>query len=125
MSYNGVQQYPVATEFGIKHLKNNSHMKQQMTVRCVIAKWQNVLNIISNFQIPYLALRELKQLRTLDLESNNITEVTNNPEVKFTSEIDLKLSNNRITRINDDAFNSFQKFGRLDLSYNQVWSWAL
>lgn len=76
--------------------------------------------IISNFQIPYLALRELKQLRTLDLESNNITEITNNPEVKFTSEIDLKLSNNRIRHIKDNAFDSFQKFGQLDLSYNQV-----
>ncbi|CAG9531848.1 unnamed protein product [Cercopithifilaria johnstoni] len=71
-------------------------------------------------EIPYLALRELKQLRTLDLESNNITEVTNNPEVKFTSEIDLKLSNNRIRHIKDNAFDSFQKFGRLDLSYNQI-----
>ncbi|VBB28104.1 unnamed protein product [Acanthocheilonema viteae] len=71
-------------------------------------------------EIPYLALRELKQLRTLDLESNNITEITNNPEVKFTSEIDLKLSNNRIRHIKDNAFDSFQKFGRLDLSYNQI-----
>ncbi|OZC06751.1 hypothetical protein X798_06255 [Onchocerca flexuosa] len=75
-------------------------------------------NLIS--EIPYLALRELKQLRTLDLESNNITEVTNNPEVKFISEIDLKLSNNRIRHIKDNAFDSFQKFGRLDLSYNQI-----
>ncbi|MCP9260122.1 Leucine Rich Repeat family protein [Dirofilaria immitis] len=71
-------------------------------------------------QIPYLALRELRQLRTLDLESNNITEVTSNSEVKFISEIDLKLSNNRIRHINDSAFDSFQKFGRLDLSYNQI-----
>lgn len=74
----------------------------------------------SNFQIPYLALRELNKLRTLDLESNNITEIVSNPEVEFTSEIDLKLSNNRIKHINDNAFDSFQKFGRLDLSYNQV-----
>ncbi|EFO25703.1 leucine Rich Repeat family protein [Loa loa] len=71
-------------------------------------------------EIPYLALRELKQLRTLDLESNNITEIGNNPEVKFVSEIDLKLSNNRIKYIKDNAFDSFQKFGRLDLSYNQI-----
>uniref|UniRef100_A0A0R3QR91 Chaoptin n=1 Tax=Brugia timori TaxID=42155 RepID=A0A0R3QR91_9BILA len=80
------------------------------------------LDLKSNLipEIPYLALRELKQLRTLDLESNNITEVTNNPEVKFISEIDLKLSNNRIRHIKDNAFDSFQKFGRLDLSYNQI-----
>ncbi|VDN18285.1 unnamed protein product [Gongylonema pulchrum] len=73
-----------------------------------------------NFQIPYLALRELSKLRTLDLESNNITEITNNPEVEFTSEIELKLSNNRIKHIYDNAFDSFQKFSRLDLSYNQI-----
>uniref|UniRef100_A0A915B1N2 Chaoptin n=2 Tax=Parascaris univalens TaxID=6257 RepID=A0A915B1N2_PARUN len=71
-------------------------------------------------QIPYLAIRELKTLRNLDLEGNNITQIAHNPEVEFTSEIDLILSNNRIVTLDDNAFNSFQKFNRLDLSYNQI-----
>lgn len=102
---------------------DDSIMKHQMRERDVNIKMYRTY--IPNFQIPYLALRELKQLRTLDLESNNITEVANNPEVKFISEIDLKLSNNRIRYIKDNAFDSFQKFGRLDLSYNQVKSWNI
>lgn len=71
-------------------------------------------------QIPYLGLRELHSLRTLDLEGNNITKMANNQEVKFSSEMDLILSNNRIRHIDDDAFDSFESFSRLDLSYNQV-----
>ncbi|VDN01367.1 unnamed protein product [Thelazia callipaeda] len=71
-------------------------------------------------QIPYLALRELKELRTLDLEGNNITEIDSNHEVEFLSEINLNLGNNRIKHIKDNAFSSFRKFGRLDLSYNQI-----
>uniref|UniRef100_A0A0M3IJQ0 Chaoptin n=1 Tax=Ascaris lumbricoides TaxID=6252 RepID=A0A0M3IJQ0_ASCLU len=71
-------------------------------------------------QIPYLAIRELKTLRNLDLEGNNITQITHNPEVEFTGEIDLILSNNRVVTLDDNAFNSFQKFNRLDLSYNQI-----
>lgn len=55
-----------------------------------------------------------------DLEGNNITEVKPNSEVEFTTDMDLILSNNRIRILGENSFNSFQKFNKLDLSYNQV-----
>uniref|UniRef100_A0A7E4UP67 LRRCT domain-containing protein n=1 Tax=Panagrellus redivivus TaxID=6233 RepID=A0A7E4UP67_PANRE len=75
----------------------------------------NLLN-----RIPYLALKELKNLKTLDLESNNITSVETQTEVRFETEITLLLSNNKVQKLQAHAFNSFAKLEKLDLSYNQV-----
>lgn len=71
-------------------------------------------------QIPYLSLRELKELQTLDLESNNITVINAHEEVKFEKEMTLLLSSNKINELLNGAFDSFTKFNKLDLSYNQV-----
>ena len=70
--------------------------------------------------IPYLALKELKNLKTLDLESNNITHLTAHKEVQFDTEMTLLLSNNKIHFLPNGAFDSFTKFTKLDLSYNQI-----
>lgn len=68
-----------------------------------------------------MALKDLRELKTLDLEGNNITFLVPNEEVKFENvEIDLLLSNNKIQKLELNAFDSFSVFGRLDLSYNQV-----
>uniref|UniRef100_A0A914VP94 Uncharacterized protein n=1 Tax=Plectus sambesii TaxID=2011161 RepID=A0A914VP94_9BILA len=71
-------------------------------------------------QIPYLALKDLKQLATLDLEGNNITTLVPEPEVVFETEISLLLGSNRIENLEENAFGSFRKIKALDLSYNRI-----
>ena len=69
-------------------------------------------------------MTELQLLKTLDLEGNNISFVRPNTDLEFplniTTEMELLLSNNKIQQLGRGAFNSFSKFGKLDLSYNQV-----
>lgn len=63
----------------------------------------------------------MNNLKTLDLEGNTITSITSNNDVKFDQiDIDLLLGNNKIQELLAGAFDSFKKFNRLDLSYNQV-----
>lgn len=64
---------------------------------------------------------ESKNLRTLDLEGNNLTQIVSNSLLKFENEeMELIIGNNKIQMLSPFAFNSFTKFKRLDLSYNQV-----
>lgn len=71
--------------------------------------------------MPYLALKELKNLKTLHLDENNITSLQAHPEVVFENDISLYLSNNRIFELGNNALKSFRKLSKLDLSYNQVY----
>lgn len=85
-----------------------------------VTKAQSAFACTDSFQIPYLALKDLISLKTLDLESNNISVFAQNPEVRFENELNLLLSNNKIRALEASAFGSFTKLARLDLSYNQV-----
>ncbi|KAI1731045.1 leucine rich repeat domain-containing protein [Ditylenchus destructor] len=75
-------------------------------------------------EIPYSGMADLQLLKTLDLEGNNISFVRPNADLEFplniTTELELLLSNNKIQQLGRGAFNSFSKFGKLDLSYNQI-----
>ncbi|CAI5441422.1 unnamed protein product [Caenorhabditis angaria] len=75
-------------------------------------------NLLS--QIPYLAMSDLKNLQSIDLEGNNITNLIDNNEVTFESEIKLVLRNNKIRRLDKTSFRSFRKIKELDISYNQI-----
>ncbi|CAJ0951102.1 unnamed protein product, partial [Mesorhabditis belari] len=75
-------------------------------------------NLIS--QIPYLALKDVTNLKALNLEGNNITKLETDLEVIFKNELKLVLRNNKIKRLSNGSFKSFQKFTELDLSYNQI-----
>lgn len=70
--------------------------------------------------MPYLALKDVNNLKVLNLEGNNITKLESNLEVMFKNELKLVLRNNKIKRLSNGSFKSFQKFTELDLSYNQV-----
>lgn len=68
-----------------------------------------------------MAIKEIKNLQTLDLEGNNISSITPNSQNEFVDvEMNLLLGNNKIQTLGPNAFASFTKFKRLDLSYNQV-----
>lgn len=71
-------------------------------------------------QVPYLALNNLNSLQNLDLEGNNITTMTSNPEVVFDHEMKLMLRHNQIRQLDRQSFISFRKILDLDVSYNQI-----
>lgn len=73
-----------------------------------------------------MAIKDLKNLKLLDLEGNTITSIKSNNKVKLNeNEINLLLKNNKIKKLTANAFDSFKKFDRLDLSYNQVFIFNL
>ncbi|CAJ0581317.1 unnamed protein product, partial [Mesorhabditis spiculigera] len=71
-------------------------------------------------QIPYLALKELKNLKSLNLEGNNVSKLLPETDVIFENELKLILRNNKIRRLPDGCLKNFKKFSELDLSYNQI-----
>uniref|UniRef100_A0A8R1DVD3 Chaoptin n=1 Tax=Caenorhabditis japonica TaxID=281687 RepID=A0A8R1DVD3_CAEJA len=78
------------------------------------------VNAFRGLEIPYVALADLKNLQSIDLEGNNITHLMDNNEVTFESEMKIVLQNNKIRRLGKNSFRSFRKIKELDLSYNQI-----
>lgn len=80
------------------------------------------LSLKNNYisEIPYSALSSVQNLESLDLEGNNITQLSPYLELTFDKNVSLTLSNNRITYLNSAAFFSFRFLKHLDLSYNQI-----
>uniref|UniRef100_A0AC34R6V4 Chaoptin n=1 Tax=Panagrolaimus sp. JU765 TaxID=591449 RepID=A0AC34R6V4_9BILA len=85
--------------------------------------------------IPYLALRELKNLKMLDLESNNITYMRAHNEVKLEEDMTLQnelmlplkknltellLAFNQITDVPSNILEGMEKLKHLDLSKNRI-----
>ncbi|KJH45863.1 leucine Rich repeat-containing domain protein [Dictyocaulus viviparus] len=82
----------------------------------------SILELKNNLltEIPYLALKDKIALQVLDLEGNNISFLSNNPEVSFKNELKVILRNNKIRSLSPTSFESFKKFTELDLSYNKI-----
>ncbi|XP_014673439.1 PREDICTED: chaoptin-like, partial [Priapulus caudatus] len=105
------------------------------------------LNLAGNrlVDVPYMAVRFLKSLESLDLSNNDIARLYNTFPFKFDelrelylscnriSEIQpifffwvsnsldlLDLSHNRISNITDDTFGYLPQLGSLDLSHNEI-----
>ncbi|CAI4226387.1 unnamed protein product [Auanema sp. JU1783] len=70
--------------------------------------------------IPFLALKDLGDLQTINIEGNNITLLGFHQEVQFKNEINVILRNNKIRWLDENSFRSFRKMKELDLSYNQI-----
>ncbi|PAV59607.1 hypothetical protein WR25_05208 [Diploscapter pachys] len=71
-------------------------------------------------QIPFLALKDVANLNSINLESNNISLLQSHPEVRFENEISLLLRNNKIKTLDGHSFRSFKRIKDLDISYNQI-----
>lgn len=82
----------------------------------------NILVLSGNLidSIPYAALFNLTQLSSLDLSANHIIEVKASQNVHFKGDIKLNLAGNKIQRLEEDAFASFQRISELNLEMNQV-----
>ncbi|KRZ69045.1 Chaoptin, partial [Trichinella papuae] len=70
--------------------------------------------------IPYEAFEGLKDLQTIDLESNSIDHLQSYVSTVSNGNVSINLSSNKIRTLPAACFSAFQQINKLDLSRNAI-----